>query len=162
MDCAYRLDSSGPFVLLWLRDPLVVGVDRKPDVSAGPSGVCKRRHGGSALAWICRSIFELRIRLCFVLGFLGAVDPFQLVWERYVMTETISLFFYVAGLYFSFLYLKHRRIRHLAILHGLSVFLIAFRMSYLLVVQLNTVLPADRCLLSTFIGSVAAAPNRPR
>jgi hypothetical protein len=92
------------------------------------------------LAWICRSIFELRIRLCFVLGFLGAVDPLQLVWERYVMTETFSLFFYVAGLYFSLLYLKHRRIRHLAIVHGLSVFLIAFRMSYLLVVQLNTVL----------------------
>jgi hypothetical protein len=92
------------------------------------------------LAWICRSIFELRIRLCFVLGLLCAADPLQLVWERYVMTETISLFFYVAVLHFSFLYLKHRGIRHLVIAQGLSILLIGFRMSYLLVVQVSAVL----------------------
>jgi hypothetical protein len=56
------------------------------------------------------------------------------------MTETISLFLYVAGLYFSFLYLKHRRIRHLAIAQGLWILLIGFRMSYLLVVQVSAVL----------------------
>jgi uncharacterized protein with PQ loop repeat len=69
-----------------------------------------------------------------------ALDPLQLVWERYVMTETISLFFYVAVLHFSFLYLKHRAIRHLAIAQGLSILLLGFRMSFLLVVQVSAVL----------------------
>lgn len=92
------------------------------------------------VAQICRSIFVLSARASYVIGILCALDPFQLVWERYVMTETISLFFYVAGLYFSFLYLKHRSIRHLAVAQALWVLLIGFRMSYLLVVQISAVL----------------------
>jgi hypothetical protein len=92
------------------------------------------------LAYTCRSMFGLSARGSYIIGFICALDPFQLVWERYVMTETISLFFYVAGLYFSFLYLKHRGIRHLAIAQGLWILLIGFRMSYLLVVQISAVL----------------------
>jgi hypothetical protein len=92
------------------------------------------------MACTCRKLFGLSARSSYIIGFICALDPFQLVWERYVMTETISLFFYVAGLYFSFLYLKHRRIRHLAIVQGLWVLLIGFRMSYLPVVQVSTVL----------------------
>jgi hypothetical protein len=92
------------------------------------------------LAHTCRTMFDLSARSSYIIGVICALDPFQLVWERYVMTETISLFFYVAGLYFSFLYLKHRRVRHLAIVQGLWVLLIGFRMSYLLVVQVSAVL----------------------
>ena len=92
------------------------------------------------VAYICRSMFGLSARASFLVGFICALDPFQLVWERYVMTETISLFFYVTGLYFSFLYLKHRAIRYLAIMHGLWILLIGFRMSYLLVVQVSVVI----------------------
>jgi hypothetical protein len=92
------------------------------------------------LAHLCRSLFGLSARGSYIIGFICALDPFQLVWERYVMTETISLFFYVAGLYFSLLYLKHRGIRHLAIAQGLWTLLIGFRMSYLLGVQLSAVL----------------------
>lgn len=92
------------------------------------------------LAHTCRSLFGLPARASYLVGLICALDPFQLVWERYVMTETISLFFYVAVLHFSFLYVKHRRIRHLAILQGLSILLIGFRMSYLLVVQVSAVL----------------------
>jgi len=92
------------------------------------------------LAHICRSLFGLSAGASYILGFLCALDPFQLVWERYVMTETISLFFYVAVLHFSFLYLKHRGIWHLAIAQGLSILLIGFRMSYLVIVQLNAII----------------------
>src|SRR5947207_12420680 len=53
------------------------------------------------VAYICKSLFGLSARGAYIIGFICALDPFQLVWERYVMTETISLFFYVAGLYFS-------------------------------------------------------------
>ncbi len=92
------------------------------------------------LAYTCRAVFGLSARSSYIIGLICALDPFQLVWERYVMTETISLFFYVAGLYFAFLYLKHRRIRHLAIVQGLWLLLIGFRMSYLPLVQVSTVL----------------------
>ena len=92
------------------------------------------------LAHTCRSLFGLPARASYILGIICALDPFQLVWERYVMTETISLFFYVAMLRFSFLYLKQRRIRDLAIVQGLSILVIGFRMSYLLIIELNTVL----------------------
>lgn len=92
------------------------------------------------LAYSCWAVIGLSVRSAYVIGFVCALDPFQLVWERYVMTETISLFFYVAGLYFSFLYLRDRRIRHLAIVQGLWLILIGFRMSYLLLVQISTIL----------------------
>ena len=107
------------------------------------------------LAYTCRSIFGLSMRSACILGLVCALDPFQLVWERYVMTETISLFFYVAGLYFSFLYLKHRRIRHLAIAQGLWVLLIGFRMSYLLVVQVSAVLLPIMAFSPCCLGKVA-------
>ena len=89
---------------------------------------------------ICRSIFGLASRLSYLFGLLCSLDPLQLVWQRYVMTETVSLFFYVLVLLFSFLYLKHRRLWQLALLQILSVFLISFRMSYLLVVQISAFL----------------------
>lgn len=55
------------------------------------------------------------------------------------MTETVSLFFYVLTLLFSFLYLKQRRFWQLAIVQILSVLVISFRISYLLVVQMSAV-----------------------
>ena len=89
---------------------------------------------------ICRSIFGLASRLSYLFGLLCSLDPLELVWQRYVMTETVSLFFYVLVLLFSFLYLKQRRLWQLALLQILSVFLISFRMSYLLVVQISAFL----------------------
>ena len=56
------------------------------------------------------------------------------------MTETISLLVYVLILYWSLLYLRDRRIWQLAVVQALSVVLIGFRMSYLLVVLACTIL----------------------
>ena len=92
------------------------------------------------LAHICRSMFGLSARASCILGFVCALDPLQLVWERYIMTETISLFLYVAVLHFFFRYLKHRGLRDLAKAQGLAILLLGFRMSYLLVVQISAVL----------------------
>jgi hypothetical protein len=89
---------------------------------------------------ICRSIFGLAPGLSYLFGVLCLLDPLQLVWERYVMTETVSLFFYVLVLLFSFLYLKQRCLWQLAIVQILSLLVISFRMSYLLVVQVSVFL----------------------
>jgi hypothetical protein len=90
------------------------------------------------VALICQWIFGLASRVSYLFGLLCSLDPLQLVWQRYVMTETISLFWYVFMLLFSFLYLKKRRLWLLAIVQILSVFVISFRMSYLLVVQMSS------------------------
>ena len=91
-------------------------------------------------ARICSAFFGVSNRLSFLFGLLCALDPSQLVWERYVMTETFSLLVYVLVLYRSLLYVRDRRLWGLAVVQALSVVLIAFRISYLLVVQVCTVL----------------------
>ena len=91
-------------------------------------------------ALICSRFFEMSNRLSFFFGLMCALDPCQLVWERYVMTETFSLLVYVLVLYWSLAYLRNRRLWQLAVVQALSVLLIGFRMSYLLVVQACTIL----------------------
>jgi len=91
-------------------------------------------------ALICSRFFEMSNRLSFFFGLMCALDPCQLVWERYVMTETFSLLVYVLVLYWSLAYLRDRRLWQLAIVQALSVLLIGFRMSFLPVVQACTIL----------------------
>ncbi|HEX4652899.1 MAG TPA: hypothetical protein VH227_01495 [Candidatus Udaeobacter sp.] len=92
------------------------------------------------VALICRWIFQLSLRCSCLFGFLCAIDPLQLVWQRYVMTETISLFVYVLMLLLSFCYLDQRRLWQLFVVELLGLLLISFRMSYLLVVQVTMLL----------------------
>lgn len=92
------------------------------------------------LAAICRFNFKLHARWSYLFGFLCAVDPLQLLYERYVMTEAISLGLYAFVIYYSLLYLRDRRLRDLAIVQVVSVLLIGFRISFLLQVQINTVI----------------------
>jgi hypothetical protein len=98
--------------------------------------------GATAIVFtlICSRFFEVSNSLSFLFGLLCALDPCQLVWERYVMTETFSLLVYVLVLYWSMAYLRDRRLWQLAVVQALSVLLIGFRMSYLLVVQACTIL----------------------
>jgi hypothetical protein len=91
-------------------------------------------------ALICSRFFEMSNSLSFLFGLLCALDPCQLVWERYVMTETFSLFVYMLVLYWSLAYLRDRRLWQLAVVQALSVLLIGFRMSFLPVVQACTIL----------------------
>ena len=98
--------------------------------------------GATAIVFtlICSRFFETSNTLSFSFGLLCALDPCQLVWERYIMTETFSLLAYVLVLYWSLLYVRDRRIGQLAVVQALSVMLIGFRISYLLVVQVGTIL----------------------
>jgi hypothetical protein len=91
-------------------------------------------------ALICSRFFGMPNKLSYVFGLFCALDPCQLMWERYVMTETFSLLIYVLVLYWSLRYLRDHRIWQLAVVQAFSVVLIGFRMSYLLVVQACTIL----------------------
>lgn len=101
--------------------------------------VCLSTIACILLASICRFIFKLPDRWAWLFGFLCAVDPLQLLYERYVMTEAISLCLYAFVVYHSLLYLRDRRLRDLAIVQAASALLIGFRMSFLLQVQISTV-----------------------
>ena len=91
-------------------------------------------------ALVCSRFFGMPKRLSFLFGSLCALDPCQLVWERYVMTESFSLLVYVLVLYWSLAYLRDRRLWQLAVIQALSVLLIGFRMSFLPVVLACTIL----------------------
>jgi hypothetical protein len=115
-------------------------------------------------AMICSRFFEMTNTLSFLFGLLCALDPCQLVWERYVMTETFSLIVYILVLYWSFLYLRDCRIWQLAVVQALSVILIGFRISYLLVVQICTVLlpiiASARYALPAFVDRAPARASK--
>ena len=113
---------------------------------------------------ICSRFFKMSNTLSFSFGLLCALDPCQLVWERYVMTETFSLLVYVLVVYWSLAYLQDRRLWQLAVVQALSVLLIGLRMSYLLVVQACTILlpliAFARCALPVF-GNQSEARSSP-
>ena len=90
-------------------------------------------------AMICRRFFNLSRPLSYFFGLLCALDPCELVWERYVMTETFSLLVYVLVLVLAPLPAGSPDLAT-RVLQALSVVLIGFRMSYLPVVQVCTVL----------------------
>ncbi len=115
------------------------------------------------VAWICRAIFDLPRTFSYLFGFLSSIDPLQVAWERYVMTETCSLFFYALVLQQSFVYLRDRRITTLVVIQILSVITIGFRMSFLIVIQVMAVaLPLIAFVAGTQPTEMAAAVSQPR
>jgi hypothetical protein len=91
------------------------------------------------LAFLCRNVLFLSSRLSYGAAFVCAIDPLQLVWERYLMTETISLLLYALMLVFCLSYLRQRKLWQLALVQILAVLAISFRISYLLVVEATAV-----------------------
>jgi len=116
------------------------------------------------VVWIGRSVFKLSARVSYTFGFICALDPLQLIWERYILTETLSLCLYAFVLACSLAYLRHRRLRDVVIIQLVSVLLIGFRMSFLLVVQVTAlVLPLLAFLPELWTSAekrVAISPSR--
>ena len=91
------------------------------------------------VGWICRRIVDLPERLAYLLGLLCAIDPLEMTWERYILTETCSLFFYAIVLQQSFLYLRDRRFTTLVLIQLLAVIAFGFRMVFLIPLQVMAV-----------------------
>jgi len=75
-----------------------------------------------------------------IFAVLCAIAPIQLLYERYVLTETVALLFFVLFITAAFCYLQNPKIRTLIVLNLTGVFLIAFRLSYLPIVLSGTVI----------------------
>jgi hypothetical protein len=91
------------------------------------------------LSYILRRFFSVTPKLSFVMGLLCAIEPLQLMYERYVMTEAFSLFLFVLYILLIFFYLEKPRLKFLALFQVAGVFLIGLRLSFLPLVLLNTV-----------------------
>gem|GEM_PF-3945854 len=86
------------------------------------------------LVFILVRFLATRFRTAMPLGVLCAMEPLQLLYERYVMTETLSLFIF--ALYFLGIcyYLDNRSYLRLALLQIAGTALITVRLSFLPVV----------------------------
>lgn len=92
--------------------------------------------------------FRVRPWIACGMGILMSLEPIQLLYSRYVMTETAALFVFVFYVWVGLEYLERRHIRWLMALQMLAVLLIAVRFAFIPVVWICAlVLPllAIRC-----------------
>jgi hypothetical protein len=75
-----------------------------------------------------------------VFSLLCAIAPLQLIYERYVLTETVSLLLFALFVVIAFCHIQLPKIRTLFFLSLAGVILIAFRLSYLPVVIIGAVI----------------------
>jgi hypothetical protein len=87
--------------------------------------------------YILHSFVSVTPAMATTFSLLCAVAPLQLMYERYVLTETVSLLFFALFVAAALCHLKRPRIKTLVLLSLSGVFLIAFRLSYLPVVMIG-------------------------
>jgi len=92
------------------------------------------------IAVILTRVFSVRFRWAALLSFLCALEPLQLLSERYIMTDTVALFLFAALVTVSVAFCRHCTALRLACALVLGVALISIRMSYLAIVLLNSAL----------------------
>jgi len=92
------------------------------------------------LAYVLQKFFSVRPTIAFCSGFLCALEPLQLMYERYVLTEALTLFSLVMYIILILHYLKWPRLSLLAALQFVGTVLISFRLSFLPTVIINAIL----------------------
>jgi len=82
------------------------------------------------LAFLLVEHFRVRRSVAFAMGLLNAVEPLQLMYERYVLTETVALFVFVCYVAMVFRYITQPRLAFLAVIHLTAAMLVSFRISF--------------------------------
>jgi hypothetical protein len=77
---------------------------------------------------------------CFLMALLFCVEPMHMMFQRYVLTEALTMPIFIGYLMASLSYLKKRRLIKLAILQVLGIALISMRLIFLPLVLINTVI----------------------
>ena len=110
--------------------PLVVSQAMLSGVAGWIIGICLLRY------------FRAKFVVAAVCSIGCALEPLQLMFERFVMTETMSVFAFALLMLLSFSYLKNGSLLILALIQIVGVFLFSLRYSYLpLVLTLSVLLP---------------------
>jgi hypothetical protein len=92
------------------------------------------------LSFALRKIFLVRSWLAAIFGILCSVEPLQLLAERYVLTECCANFLFVLHFVLALLYVKRGKLWTLVITQVIGAMLITFRISFLPLVLINSVL----------------------
>jgi hypothetical protein len=92
------------------------------------------------LAYVLVKFFSTSPSLAFLCGLLCSLDPLQLIYERFVLTECLALFVFVIYLILVFHYLKLPRLLIIALVQIVGTVLIGFRLSFLPLVLINSIL----------------------
>jgi len=107
-------------------------------------------------AWLLVRGLGVRWPLAFTLALLGTVEPFMLAYERYVMTECLSLFLFAAHLVLVTEYLCRPRLGRLVLIQLAAIATVSLRASYLPLLYANTLLVP---LLGTVVWRGGAGPG---
>lgn len=83
------------------------------------------------MAYLLVRYFRVHLWIAFVAAFLTSLEPLQLLFTRYVMTETLALSVFVLYLWVILHYLEDPRIKWLCLTHGLAVLLISIRFAFI-------------------------------
>jgi hypothetical protein len=92
------------------------------------------------LSFTLRNIFLVRSWLAALFGILCSVEPLQLLAERYVLTECCANFLFVLHFVLALLYVKRGKLWTLLAAQAIGVLLIGFRISFLPLVVINSLL----------------------
>jgi hypothetical protein len=90
------------------------------------------------LSYVLIKLFSVAPRVAFIVGFLCAIEPLQLLYERYIMTESLSLFVFDIYMVLIFYYLREPRLVVLIVVQIIGTILISFRLSFLPIIYINT------------------------
>jgi hypothetical protein len=106
--------------------------------------VCVQALLSAITAWLLSFalsfLFRVRFVIAAVFGLLCAVEPLQLLMERYVMTETLANFVFAVYFILLLFYIKQGKLLVLLAAQAVGILLIAIRMSFLPEVLVNSVL----------------------
>jgi hypothetical protein len=92
------------------------------------------------LWWALTNIFAVRFRIALLFAVLCSIEPLQLLYEHYVLTETCATFLFALHFVLALLYLKRGKWAALVASQAIGVLLIGFRISFLPIVLVNSVL----------------------
>jgi hypothetical protein len=91
-------------------------------------------------AWIAVRFFGAQFRIAAAIALIVAIEPQQLMYERFVLTESLSTALFAVFLFVALEYIDSRRWWSLPATQIAGVLLIALRMTYLPVVAATTLI----------------------
>jgi hypothetical protein len=84
--------------------------------------------------------FNISDATCFLICFLFSVEPMHMMFQRFVLTEALSMPVFIAYVFVSFAYIKNPHPKNLLFLQLLGVALISLRMIFLPMVLANALM----------------------
>ena len=111
--------------------PLLVVQGLAGLISCAGLAICLKRY----------STVPIGIGTCILVALIFAMEPMHMMFQRYVLTETLTMPIFIGYLMASLSYLKQRRLIYLTIAQVLGLVLISMRMIFLPLVLIHALLP---------------------